>query len=361
MASKSVQSSNGASNGARTKTRTRNGKHDTHPPTVAEALDRRTLLAALRAFKRGDFDVRLPDNLEGVDGQICAAFNDIAQTAAQLGADASELATAVVEEGRTKRRLRTNGVRGGWSTLVDTQNTVLDGLTNHMSEISRVVTAVAEGNLRERMDEEGADLPVRGQFLRDARTVNNMVAQLGQLNSELTRVAMEVGVEGRLGAQGRVSGVGGSWKDLADAVNLMASSLTGQVREIARVTTAVAQGDLTRTINIEVRGEILELKNTINTMVDQLGSFADEVTRVAREVGSEGMLGGQARVRGVSGVWRELTENVNGMANNLTSQVRNIAEVATAIAEGDLSKKITVDARGEILELKNTINTMVDQ
>src|SRR5690606_19465121 len=197
-----------ASNGARPKTRTRNGKHDTHPPTVAEALDRRTLLAALRAFKRGDFDVRLPDNLEGVDGQICAAFNDIAQTAAQLGADASELATAVVEEGRTKRRLRTNGVRGGWSTLVDTQNTVLDGLTNHMSEISRVVTAVAEGNLRERMDEEGADLPVRGQFLRDARTVNNMVAQLGQLNSELTRVAMEVGVEGRLGAQGRVSGVG---------------------------------------------------------------------------------------------------------------------------------------------------------
>src|SRR5690606_32858995 len=172
---------------------------------------------------------------------------------------------------------------------------------------------------------------------------------------------MEVGVEGRLGAQGRVSGVGGSWKDLADAVNLMASSLTGQVREIARVTTAVAQGDLTRTINIEVRGEILELKNTINTMVDQLGSFADEVTRVAREVGSEGMLGGQARVRGVSGVWRELTENVTGMAYNLTSQVRNIAEVATAIAEGDLSKKVPVAARCGTLELKNTINTMVDQ
>jgi HAMP domain-containing protein/signal transduction histidine kinase/DNA-binding response OmpR family regulator len=362
MASNTVHdtpSNNGARKGK--KNGTQRGKNGKHPPVVAPALDRRTLLAALRAFKRGDFDVRLPDSLDGIDGQICATFNDIAQTAAQLGTDASELASAVVEEGRTKRRLRTNGVRGGWSTLVNAQNTVLDGLTNHMSEISRVVTAVAEGNLRERMDEEGADLPIRGQFLRDARTVNNMVEQLKDLNSELTRVALEVGVEGRLGAQGKVRGVGGSWKELADAVNLMASSLTGQVREIARVTTAVAQGDLTQTINIEVRGEIFELKNTINTMVDQLGSFADEVTRVAREVGSEGQLGGQARVRGVSGVWRELTENVNAMANNLTNQVRNIAEVATAIAEGDLSRKITVDARGEILELKNTMNTMVDQ
>ncbi|MCX4247083.1 HAMP domain-containing protein [Paraliomyxa miuraensis] len=328
---------------------------------AAESLQRRTLLAALRAYQRGDFSVRLPDDLDGIDGQICAVFNDIAQASARLGDDASALAVAVVEEGRTRQRLRKNGLRGSWGTLIDANNAMLDGLTLHMSEISRVVKSVADGNLRERMDEVGADLPVRGQFLRDARVVNNMVDELAAFNSELTRVAMEVGVEGKLGAQAKVRGVRGSWKEMADAVNLMASSLTGQVREIARVTTAVAQGDLTKTINIEVRGEILQLKNTINTMVDQLGSFADEVTRVAREVGSEGILGGQARVRGVSGVWRELTENVNGMAKNLTDQVRNIAEVSAAIAGGDLGKKITVDARGEILELKNTINTMVDQ
>jgi HAMP domain-containing protein len=227
--------------------------------------------------------------------------------------------------------------------------------------MARVVAAVSRGDLSERIDEHGADAPLRGDFLKHARAVNTMVEQLGRFGSEVTRVAQDVGVEGKLGAQAHVPGVLGVWKELTDSVNLMASNLTGQVREIARVTTAVAQGDLTKTVGIEAHGEILELKNTINTMVEQLSSFADEVTRVAREVGSEGQLGGQAKVRGVSGVWRELTENVNSMANNLTLQVRNIAEVSTAIAAGDLSRKITVEVKGEILELKETINTMVDQ
>ena len=188
-----------------------------------------------------------------------------------------------------------------------------------------------------------------------------MVDQLNGFASEVTRVAREVGTEGKLGGQAVVPGVAGTWKDLTDNVNSMASNLTGQVRNIADVTTAVASGDLSRKITVDVKGEILELKNTINTMVDQLNGFASEVTRVAREVGTEGKLGGQAQVPGVAGTWKDLTDNVNSMASNLTGQVRNIADVATAIANGDLSRKITVDVKGEILELKNTINTMVDQ
>src|SRR5216683_2445889 len=203
--------------------------------------------------------------------------------------------------------------------------------------------------------------PLEGQFLRTARTVNAMVQQLRSFTSEVTRVASEVGTEGKLGGQAQVKGAAGVWKDLTDNVNLMAANLTAQVRNIADVTTAVAKGDLSKKITVDVRGEILELKNTINVMVDQLNAFAREVTRVAREVGTEGKLGGQAEVQGVAGVWKDLTDNVNYMAGNLTAQVRNIAEVTTAVAEGDLSKKIAVDVQGEILELKNTINTMVDQ
>src|SRR5687767_3625311 len=203
--------------------------------------------------------------------------------------------------------------------------------------------------------------PLRGEFLRIGKIVNTMVEQLASFASEVTRVAREVGTEGKLGGQANVKGVAGTWKDLTDNVNLMAANLTGQVRNIAEVTTAVAKGDLSKKITVDVKGEILELKNTINTMVDQLNSFASEVTRVAREVGSEGKLGGQARVEGVAGTWADLTDNVNAMAGNLTGQVRNIAEVTTAVASGDLSKKITVEVKGEILELKNTINTMVDQ
>ena len=219
-----------------------------------------------------------------------------------------------------------------------------------------MTTAVANGDLSRKIT-----VDVRGEMAELKNTINTMVDQLGSFASEVTRVAREVGTEGKLGGQAEVKGVGGTWKDLTDNVNSMAANLTGQVRNIAEVTTAVANGDLSKKITVDVRGELLELKNTVNMMVDQLNSFASEVTRVAREVGTEGKLGGQARVEGVGGVWKGLTDNVNSMAANLTGQVRNIADVTTAVANGDLSKKITVDVRGELLELKNTINTMVDQ
>ncbi|MDX2092642.1 MAG: HAMP domain-containing protein [Kofleriaceae bacterium] len=337
-----------------------NGKHDEKdgPP----ALDHRHILAALRAFRRGDFSVRMREDLAGVDGQIAETFNELVDMVKAIKDEAADVSNAVGKEGLAQKRMRRLGASGGWADYVSAVNEVIEDLTGHANEIARVVTAVARGDLEQTMDlEEGGDGPRRGEFLRHARIVNGMVARLAQFGSEVTRVAQEVGGEGKLGAQARVQGVSGVWKDLTDSVNLMASNLTSQVREIARVTTAVAQGDLTKTITIDVKGEILELKNTINTLVEQLRAFANEVTRVSREVGTEGRLGGQATVRGVSGVWRELTESVNSMANNLTFQVRNITEVTSAVAAGDLSKKITVEAKGEILSLKNTLNTMVDQ
>jgi len=327
----------------------------------ADALDRRQLLAALRSLRRGEFDVRLPDDRTGLDGQISEVFNDLVQFAGGLSDEITELRQTVGIEGRTHRRLKTHNARGGWAVYVSGVNGLLDDVTAHTADVARVLTAVAKGDLTQTIDIEGQDVTLRGDFLRHGRIVNGMVAQLAAFSSEVTRVAQEVGTEGKLGAQARIRGVAGVWKELTDSVNLMASNLTEQVREIARVTTAVASGDLTKSVSIDAKGEILELKNTINTMVEQLSSFASEVTRVAREVGTEGVLGGQAQVRGVSGVWRELTQNVNSMANNLTIQVRNIAEVSTAIAAGDLSRKITVDVKGELLGLKNTINTMVDQ
>ncbi|HEX4476084.1 MAG TPA: HAMP domain-containing protein, partial [Polyangiaceae bacterium] len=330
------------------------------PPHI-DSLDHRQLLAALRAFRRGEFAARLPDDLAGTDGQIAETFNDLAQFVESLRTEIVELRQTVGREGRTHRRLGRTTARGGWGDYVTGVNEVLDDVTAHTADVARVLTAVAKGDLGQTIDLDGKDVSLRGDFMRHGRLVNGMVAQLAAFSSEVTRVAQEVGVEGKLGAQARIRGVSGVWKELTDSVNLMASNLTDQVREIARVTTAVAGGDLGKTVNIEAKGEILELKQTINTMVDQLSSFASEVTRVAREVGTEGVLGGQAQVRGVSGVWRELTQNVNSMANNLTTQVRNIAEVSTAIAAGDLSRKITVDVKGELLELKNTINTMVDQ
>jgi HAMP domain-containing protein/CheY-like chemotaxis protein len=330
------------------------------PRGSTEHLDHRQLLAALRGLKRGDFAVRLPDDLSGVDGQICEAFNEVVAMARAVRDEATEACAAIGKDGRARRRLRRVGA-GGWGDYVGVVNQMVDDLTGHTEEIARVVAAVAKGDLEQTIDLEGPEAPLRGEFLRHARIVNDMVGRLAAFGSEVTRVALEVGSEGKLGAQAKVHGVSGAWKDLTDSVNRMASNLTSQVREIARVTTAVAQGDLGQTTNIEVKGEILELKNTINTMVEQLRAFANEVTRVAREVGTEGRLGGQATVRGVSGVWRDLTESVNSMANNLTFQVRNIAEVTSSVASGDLSKKITVEAKGEILGLKNTINTMVDQ
>ena len=245
---------------------------------------------------------------------------------------------------------------GTWKDLTDNVNSMAGNLTGQVRNIAQVTTAVANGDLSKKITAEA-----KGEILELKETINTMVDQLSSFASEVSRVAREVGTEGKLGGQAEVQGVGGTWKDLTDNVNSMAANLTGQVRNIAQVTTAVANGDLSKKITVDVKGEILELKNTINIMVDQLNSFASEVTRVAREVGTEGKLGGQAEVRGVAGTWKDLTDSVNFMAGNLTGQVRNIAEVTTAIANGNLSKKITAEAKGEILELKNTINIMVDQ
>src|SRR5205823_573420 len=252
-------------------------------------------------------------------------------------------------------------VMGGWRSTVESVNTLITDLASPTSEVARVLTAVAEGDLGQKMVLEIDGKPVQGEFLRIGTTVNTMVDQLGSFANEVTRVAREVGTEGKLGGQAVVPGVAGTWKDLTDNVNTMACNLTGQIRNIADVTTAVAKGDLSRKITVDVKGEILELKNTVNTMVDQLSTFAEEVTRVAQEVGTEGRLGDKARAPQIAGTWKDLTDNVNTLAGNLTSQVRNIAAVTTAVAKGDLSQKITADARGEILELKNTVNTMVDQ
>ena len=245
---------------------------------------------------------------------------------------------------------------GTWKDLTDNVNWMASNLTGQVRNIAEVTTAVARGDLSRKIT-----VDVKGEILELKNTINTMVDQLNGFAAEVTRVAREVGTEGKLGGQAIVPGVAGTWKDLTDSVNAMATNLTTQVRNIAEVTTAVARGDLSRKITVDVRGEILQVKETVNTMVDQLNAFASEVTRVAREVGTDGKLGGQAQVKGVSGVWKDLTDNVNSMASNLTAQVRNIAEVATAIADGDLSRKITVDVKGEILELKNTVNTMVDQ
>ncbi|MEQ9134822.1 MAG: HAMP domain-containing protein [Thalassobaculum sp.] len=326
-----------------------------------EPLKDRQLLKALRSFRKGDFSARLPSDLTGIDGDIAETFNDVVELNQQLVKELSRLSTAVGKEGKISQRAKLSDAKGGWQTCIDAVNSLIGDMAHPTAEVARVIGAVAKGDLSQTMVLEIDGRPLRGEFLRIGRVVNTMVGQLSSFASEVTRVAREVGTEGKLGGQADVKGVAGTWKDLTDNVNLMATNLTSQVRNIAEVTTAVANGDLSKKITVDVKGEILELKDTINTMVDQLSSFASEVTRVAREVGTEGKLGGQAQVKGVAGTWKDLTDNVNMMATNLTSQVRNIAEVTTAVANGDLSKKITVDVKGEILELKDTINTMVDQ
>src|SRR5437868_3009439 len=324
-------------------------------------IDRRQLASALRALRRGDFSVRLPEEADGVDGEIASIFNEVVSLNKEMTQEFERLSKVVGKEGKISQRGRVKNARGGWESAIRSVNELIEDMVQPTAEVSRVIGAVAKGDLSQSMTVEIDGRPLRGEFLRIGRVVNTMVDQLNGFASEVTRVAREVGTEGKLGGQARVKGVAGTWKDLTDNVNAMATNLTGQVRNIAEVTTAVARGDLSKKITDEVKGEILELKNTINTMVDQLNGFASEVTRVAREVGTEGKLGGQARVEGVAGTWKDLTDNVNLMADNLTGQVRNIAEVTTAVAKGDLSKKITVDVKGEILELKNTINTMVVQ
>ncbi len=324
-------------------------------------LDRGELLKSLRAFKRGDFSVRMPLNLTGIDGEIAEAFNDVVELEETKAAEIARVAEQVGKEGLIGRRMSIPGAAGAWADVVDSINTLINDIAYPMTEVARVIGSVAKGDLSQTMMLEADGRPLRGEALRLGTMLNTMVVQLNAFAGEVSRVAREVGTEGKLGGQAQVVGVAGVWKDLTDNVNSMAANLTGQVRNIAEVTTAVARGDLSKKITVDVKGEILELKSTINTMVDQLNAFAAEVTRVAREVGTEGRLGGQAQVRGVGGVWKDLTDNVNSMAANLTGQVRNIAEVTTAVARGDLSKKITVDVKGEILELKSTVNTMVDQ
>ncbi|WP_247891491.1 HAMP domain-containing protein [Azospirillum argentinense] len=332
--------------------------------TMTDAHDRlspQLLLRALRQFRKGDFSVRLPLDLDGLDGEIAAAFNDVVEMNEALVEDVGRVSVAIGKEGRIGQRVRLPTASGGWGDCVDSVNAMVADLTQPTQEMARVIGAVAKGDLSQSMPLEVDGRPLQGDFLHTARTVNRMVEQLVTVTAELTRVAREVGIEGKLGEQAQVKDVAGTWKDLTDNVNLMAANLTAQVRNIADVTTAVAKGDLSRKITVDVKGEIRELKDTINTMVDQLNSFASEVTRVAREVGSEGKLGGQAQVKGVAGTWKDLTDNVNLLTGNLTNQVRNIADVTTAVANGDLSRKITVDVKGEIRELKDTINTMVDQ
>ncbi len=324
-------------------------------------LDRRQLLHALQQMRAGDFSVRLPGDWSGMDGKIADTFNDIVAANQNIATELKRVGQVVGREGKTRERAKFDQSKGEWGEMEDSVNTLVDDLLRPTTEVTGAIAAVAQGHLTQtiRLDVDGR--PLEGEFLRSATIVNTMIQQLGVFTSEVTRVAREVGSDGKLGGQAQVPGVSGVWKDLTESVNSMASNLTAQVRNISEVTIAVASGDLSRKITVDVRGEILQLKEAINTMVDQLRSFASEVTRVAREVGTEGKLGGQAVVPGVAGTWKDLTDSVNAMASNLTGQVRNIAEVTTAVARGDLSRKITVNVSGEILALKDTINTMVDQ
>ncbi len=328
---------------------------------VDGAFDQHALLRALQAMRRGDFSVRLQGDQTGLSGKIADTFNEIVTANERMARQLEEVGHVVGREGRTRRRVRFGLSEGAWGGMEISVNTLIDDLLWPTAAVTHAIAAVAQGDLLRTVPLDVDGRALKGEFLRSATIVNTMIKQLGVFTSEVTRVAREVGTDGKLGGQAQVREVSGVWKDLTESVNSMASNLTAQVRNIAEVTIAVASGDLSKKITVDVRGEILLLKEAINTMVDQLRSFASEVTRVAREVGTEGKLGGQALVPGVAGTWKDLTDSVNAMCGNLTDQVRNIANVTTAVARGDLSRKITVDVRGEILELKDTINTMVDQ
>ncbi len=343
----------------------RNGKangngHD-HADAGERPLDMQLLLDALQSMKVGEFSVRLPRGAVGLAGKIADTFNEIVAANERMAKQLEEVGQVVGREGKTKKRVSFSLSSGSWGEMEDSVNTLIDDLISPTTTVTRAIAAVARGDLTQKVELEVEGRPLKGEFLRSANIVNTMIEQLSVFTSEVTRVAREVGTDGKLGGQAQIREVTGVWKDLTESVNSMASNLTAQVRNIAEVTIAVANGDLSKKITVDVRGEILQLKEAINTMVDQLRSFASEVTRVAREVGTEGKLGGQALVPGVAGTWKDLTDSVNAMCGNLTDQVRNIAQVTTAVARGDLSRKITVDVRGEILELKDTINTMVDQ
>ncbi|HZS35242.1 MAG TPA: HAMP domain-containing protein, partial [Polyangia bacterium] len=317
------------------------------------------LLEALRAAQRGEFSTRLVmENGDQLLNDISAAFNGVIALNESLSKEIVRVERVVGREGRMTERASLGDVRGGWATCIDSVNALVGDLVQPTTEVARVLVAVAEGDLSQKMALEIDGQPVKGEFLRIGTTVNSMVDQLSSFAAEVTRVAKEVGTDGKLGGQADVPEAAGTWRDLTDNVNMLANNLTAQVRNIAEVTTAVAKGDLSKKISVDAKGEVLELKSTVNTMVDQLNSFAAEVTRVAKEVGTEGKLGGQAEVKGVSGVWKDLTDNVNFMASNLTTQVRGIVKVVTAVANGDLSQKLVVEAKGEIAALADTLNSM---
>ena len=339
------------------------GKDDGSPPVgnTGSQEELRELLRVFLAVRDGDFSVRLPGHWTGLVGKIADTVNDVVVANQTMAEQLERVGQVVGKEGKTRQRVRFPRPVGAWADMEGSVNTLIEDLLWPTTEVTRALAGVAQGNLSQTMRLDVDGRPLEGEFLRSATIVNSMIKQLGVFTSEVTRVAREVGTDGKLGGQAEVPDVSGVWKDLTDSVNSMASNLTGQVRNISEVTIAVASGDLSKKITVDVRGEILQLKEAINTMVDQLRSFASEVTRVAREVGTDGKLGGQAIVPGVAGTWKDLTDSVNAMCGNLTDQVRNIAQVTTAVARGDLSRKITVDVRGEILELKDTINTMVDQ
>jgi CheY-like chemotaxis protein/HAMP domain-containing protein len=328
---------------------------------LVPAAELQPLLEALQAAARGERGLRVPAAGRGMGAKLARAFNELADTRERTTDELVRVATVIGREGRLTARAELRRAGGMWKEQLDSVNQMIEDLVRPTSEVARVIDAVADGDLSQRIQLKIEGRPVKGEFLRIGTTVNGMVDQLSSFADEVTRVAREVGTEGVLGGQAQVEGVSGVWRGLTENVNFMASNLTTQVRNIADVTTAVANGDLSRKITVEASGEVAALAETINAMVDRLNAFAAEVTRVAREVGTEGILGGQAEVTDVSGVWKDLTDSVNNMADNLTGQVRNIAEVTTAVAQGDLTKKITVAVRGEVLELKNTINTMVDQ
>src|SRR3954464_4154957 len=330
-------------------------------PETEHDFGLRDILHALQAVRFGDFSVRLLNDCTGLAGKIADTFNEIVAANERMAEQLAQVGQVVGREGKTRQRVQLALSHGAWGEMESSVNTLIEDLLWPTSAVTQAITAVAQGDLLQtvRLDVDGR--PLQGEFLRLATIVNTMIKQCSVFTSEVTRVAREVGTDGKLGGQAQVREVTGVWKDLTESVNSMASNLTAQVRNIADVTIAVANGDLSKKITVDVRGEILQLKEAINTMVDQLRSFASEVTRVAREVGTDGKLGGQAIVPGVAGTWKDLTDSVNQLAGNLTNQVRNIALVTTAVARGDLSRKITVDVKGEILELKETINTMVDQ
>src|SRR3954470_8077908 len=316
------------------------------------------LLRVLTEARDGNFSVRLRARRRDVMGEVQQRANELISLNARMAKELARVSRIIGREGRMTERVSLGTVDGAWNDTVESVNSMIDDLVRPTTEISRVIQSVARGDLSQKMALTIEGQPVKGEFAAIGNTVNEMVDQLGSFADEVTRVAREVGTDGKLGGQAQVKGVSGTWRDLTENVNSMANNLTGQVRQIAAVTTAVAMGDLSQKITVPARGEIDELKGTINTMVDQLSSFADEVTRVAREVGTEGVLGGQAEVKGVSGTWRDLTENVNFMASNLTDQVRQIAAVTTAVAQGDLTQKVTVEAKGEVATLAETINSM---